>query len=693
MILRYRVGTNSRSRPNTNNTRMPLLVGYRLALSGWFVATLTAASVMPAALAEVPPPWTPVVVAVDGPQITAEVWGRKILWQQAPLPAQIETAGQELLAQPIRLVAAAEDAPLEWSGGACKLWEKTVEAASFIGWADSRDVLLNVYSRLEYDGFMLVELKLAPSRQPKGKLSRLWLEIPVRGSLARLFHYWPGRWGSAANSGQLPPEGLKLPFKAVLWIGWEEGGLALMAEEARHWQPADPASVLEVVPADDTMIIRVRLLDQPPAALPLTYRLMIQATPVKPWPEDFHSWHIAHGAYYGMEKSPAESTESPLDRAARLGVRTLVFHEQWTPIQNYWRTDEEDRLRELVAACHQRGIALWLYYGYEMSTLAPEFGEWAERALIRSPSGAFAGGYWRQPVQRDYMVCLASPWAERLLQGIIESIDRYGYDGVYLDGTIEPFGCANESHGCGYRTADGALRESYPIRKVRHFMEQLYRALVKRGKRINAHQSTYCGPATLSFVHSYWDGEQLQDTLRTATALETLPLGAFRAEFMGRNFGVPCEFLVYERSPQWNLEKALTITLLHDVRVRPLDVKSMLERMAPIWHVMEDFGVGKAEWHPYWRNQEFIHIAGRDALASGYRRLEGDRCRWLLVISNLSEKEPSTIEVTLRDPRINRLAGAKDALSGEALPVDERSFRVDIAPMRMRLVEVWSAED
>jgi ParB family chromosome partitioning protein len=78
-------------------------------------------------------------------------------------------------------------------------------------------------------------------------------------------------------------------------------------------------------------------------------------------------------------------------------------------------------------------------------------------------------------------------------------------------------------------------------------MRQLYEALHPKGKLINAHQSTYCGTPTLAFVHSYWDGEQFGRGELAGDPLQKLPLASFRAEFMGKNFGVPCEFLVYER--------------------------------------------------------------------------------------------------------------------------------------------------
>jgi hypothetical protein len=406
--------------------------------------------------------------------------------------------------------------------------------------------------------------------------------------------------------------------------------------------------------------------------------------------KDFHEWRICHGAFYGMERQPiaAGAEETVLDKATRLGVRTLVFHEHWTPIQNYWRTNREAELHQLIDACHKRGIKLLLYFGYELSTLAPEWNEVAEKVLVKTPTGGLTGGYFRQPPQRDYIVCLNSEWSERLLNGIISAINRYGFDGVYLDGTIEPFACANEQHGCGYRTADGSLRATYPIFAVRNFMRRLYEALHPKGKLINAHQSTYCGTPTLSFVHSYWDGEQFGGGELAKDPLQKLPLASFRTEFMGKNFGVPCEFLVYERPPDWTIDHALAFTMLHDVRVRPLGFGEMLEKMAAIWDTMTKFGVSESEWHPYWRNSELIQAQPESVKVSGYRKIVNGQVQWLLVVSNLSAAEAVTAQVQLSAKAIKSVAAAQDAVTGEKLAVKDGVILVPLHPMRMRLVLV-----
>ena len=231
-----------------------------------------------------------------------------------------------------------------------------------------------------------------------------------------------------------------------------------------------------------------------------------------------------------------------------------------------------------------------VYHGYELSSLAPEWAELSDEVLVKNANGEITPGWYRLPEQRDFKVCYNSVWADRLADGIEQAQKRYGFDGLYLDGTIEPWACCNERHGCGYRAADGKLRPTYPIFGVRRFMQRLYGMVHPRGGLISAHQSTCCVTPTLAFADSYWDGEQFSGGELSGDPLKNLPLDAFRAEFMGRNFGVPCEFLAYERPPQWTFDHALAFSMLHDVRVRPCGLAA-LEKMSPIWSVMTRFDV------------------------------------------------------------------------------------------------------
>jgi len=621
-------------------------------------------------------PWTPVTVKTNASGVEVGVWGRRHTLSRA-LPDSIVTAGSEMLASPIRLVGKVSGKPIEWTRGGNFVFRADESHAIITGWQAGDDLIVNTTTTVEFDGLMRVDLVVLPQRKMSPKIEQLLLEVPLRRSHAKLYHYWPGRWGAAKNSGAVPEAGLQLPFKPFVWLGWEDGGLSWFAESDKGWQPQDPKQPIEVVVGGDQTVLRLRLLDTPPPRLPVTYTFCFQASPVKPWAKNFHEWRICHGASYAM-------SNGSLDKVAKLGVKTLVFHEHWTPYQNYPLTTHEAALKALVAACHQRSIKLLLYHGYEFSSLTPEWGEMADETLVKTASGRYTGGYYRAPDQRDYVVCYNSRYRDFLLDGITKSLAWYGHDGVYLDGTIEPWGCCNERHGCGYRAPDGTLKPTYPIFAVRRLMHAVASAIHPRGGLVNAHQSTCCATPTLAFADSYWDGEQFGQGELSRHLLEQLPLETFRAEFMGRNFGVPCEFLCYERPPQWTYDHALAVSMLHDVRVRPCGVAA-LEKMSPIWNAMTRFGVSKAEWHPYWETNPLATAQPQSVKVSLYSQ----RGRALLVVSNLSADQPASAEVAMDFARLGvRGRKASDALSGETFRCVDGKLTVSLQPMRMRLVWV-----
>jgi hypothetical protein len=646
-------------------------------------------------------PWTPVTVKSDPSGVTVGVWGRTHKLANTALPATIATAGDNILAAPIRLVGRVSGKPIAWDRGGNFVFRADPACAIVSGWQAGEALIVNTTTRIEFDGLLHVDLVVLPQHKAAPKLEQLWLEVPLKAERARLFHYFPGRWGTAKNSNELPETGLALPFKPFVWLGCEDRGLGWMAESDQGWQPQNADRAIEIVPQAGAVVLRLRLLDSP-RRLPATFTFGFQATPVKPWPKDFHEWRIWHVPQLGVGLTlpvpkqwslchrafPDGNPLATLDRAASLGVRTAVFHEDWTPIQNYPWTTPEPEFRRIVDACHQRGMKVLVYHGYELSSLAPEWAELSDEVLAKDTQGNVTPGWYRPPEQRDFRVCYNSIWRDRLADGIEQARKRYGFDGLYLDGTIEPWPCCNERHGCGYRAADGSLRPTYPIFAVRRLMRRLYGMFQPYGGLINAHQSTCCVTATLAFAHSYWDGEQFASGELSGDPLKNLPLGAFRAEFMGRNFGVPSEFLVYERPPQWTFDHALAFSMLHDVCVRPCGLAA-LERMAPIWNVMTRFGVDQAQWHPYWEAKPLAVAQPESVKVSLYRRVagEGHGNRALLVVSNLSADQPVQAQVTVDASRLGVAAkAAVDALNDERLQCANGRVSVPLPPMRMRLV-------
>ncbi|NOY82713.1 MAG: hypothetical protein GXP31_17080 [Kiritimatiellaeota bacterium] len=367
-----------------------------------------------------------------------------------------------------------------------------------------------------------------------------------------------------------------------------------------------------------------------------------------------------------------------LDHYRKLGVRTICFHEHWSRIQNYFAPADPEGLRRLVKACHERGIRLLVYYGYELSNIAPEWDLYRDEILVRPR----AGGYHRQPEQRCYICCYRSPWQDYLARAIAQTMDEYGVDGVYLDGTANPHGCANSAHGCGWTDAGGRRHRTYPFFAVRQMMKRIYTIVKTRNPTglVNVHQSTCMTIPSVGWATSYWDGEQFGGIPRDPKnrPLDVLPLDAFRTEFMGRNWGVPAEMLCYGRP--YTYAEALAIALPHDVLVRPNNI----ELAASIWKTAADFGRKQARWLPYWENGAEVAVTPAAVKCSLYTR--GAR-GVLAVISNLGDS-PAAARIALDRRRLG-LSGklrARDALSDKSIPCPDGVLNLKLQPLEFRLL-------
>lgn len=376
----------------------------------------------------------------------------------------------------------------------------------------------------------------------------------------------------------------------------------------------------------------------------------------------------------------------PLDYLAEMGVKTLCLHEQWTDLEGYYSTTHGDKLRALVQACHNRGIRVLVYFGFLISDLAPEWTAFGDEIVAKPIRVYDPYDYPPQPHQRAYWVCYQSIYQDALAHGIARLMDEFDVDGVYLDGTATPPACANELHGCGYERADGTRVATYPIFATRRLMQRIYTIVKKRKPNglVNVHQSTCMTIPTLAWATSLWDGEQFAAIEPGPFALEIIPLGAFRAEFMGHQWGLPSEFLCYDRP--YTYEQALSFTLLHDVLVRPNGLGPHLELASRLWEIAAQFGRRDAKWLPYWSNTEYVTVEPLGALASLYLH---PRRRTLVIVSNLTR---NTAQVLVRLNTsllgLSPAASAFDAITGEGLTLEEGAFRVRLDCLEWKIVWV-----
>jgi len=603
-------------------------------------------------------------------------WDRAYEFASGPLPTAIRARGAAVLASPIRLTCAVNGWPQTWSRSPASVRSATPAVVRLHGTCAAQDLTLTGDVTVEFDGLIRADLTL---RAKDGvQVDDLTLEMPVAAQRARYLYQYPGAWGSAKNAGALPKLPWAAPFRPFVWLGDEDRGLCWFTESDGGFRVRDEKQVCELVRRGNAVVLRVRLLEGCEWDGDRRFTFGFQATPIRPNPRDVWDFRITHSGNYGIEK-PSGDGRSILDAQADLGVKTICFHEHWTDIQDSTSTTHQSELRSLVTGCHSRGIRLLLYHGYEMSNIAPEFADYSEECLV-APR---AGGYARQPPQTAYIVCYRSAWQDYMAAGIARLMDEYGTDGVYLDGTANPWGCGNTLHGCGVERAAGDVRPTYPFFATREVMKRIFNIVKSRKPDglVNVHQSTCMTIPSVGFATSYWDGEQFGSLERGPRFDQVLPLDAFRCEFMGHQWGVPAEFLCYEKP--YTTSEAYAFTLQHDVLVR-----GGLEQIeSRLWKAMDAFGKKTAEWLPYWRNSGVVKTTGEGILAGLYVHAGKDL---MLVVSNLGPREAdSTVRLDLARLRLSgRSLSASDVLTGEKLPLQNGSLRLPLKSMAWRMLWV-----
>jgi len=631
-------------------------------------------------------PWTPLRVESG----LIRCWGREYVFGDAPLPRRLVTRGRSVLAGPIRITGKVAGRELAWQAKQAGFVVSSPAKAVWRYRGTAAGVQLDSRAQVEFDGMIRVDLRIGARGT---SLDDLTLEIPIKAEHAKYIHYSAVNWGGS-DAGGTGGETWQWNsrFMPYVWLGDEERGLAWFAESDDGWQLSDPSRAITVDKANGAATLRLHFLDKPTRLEhPLSITFGLQATPVKPVPARYYRIaRIWHGARYGMENDSAPDGDGALlDYLWREGVRTIVFHQQWAEYYGLPITRENgDKLRSLVQACHKSGLRILLYFGYGLADISPEGKRWHDDMAV-VPIIRWTGG--RGAVDAFDAFCTRSAYSDFLIWGMDKLISEYDIDGIYFDGTSEPWACQNRKHACGYLTEAGELRPTYPIFAARDIIRRTYTLFRARKKDsiINVHMSANLTIPTLSFADSYWDGEQFESLQYGERApLDVLPLDKFRAEFMGKQWGLAAEFLVYEKRP-FTTEEALAFTMLHDVLVRPLDTGERLRLISHIWKAREDFGTEQARWIPYWDERSPARSDRREIMVSLHSRPGRGA---LLVVSNLgATRERARVRLDLAALELPADVQAADALTGESIRLSAATLAFPLERMGWRMVWVRPA--
>ena len=642
-------------------------------------------------------PWTPLCAEETGDGARLSVFGRTYTATATSPLASILSAGREILRAPMRFLLREDGEETVISSGFQHfLMDGASEAeADLLSTAEGREFVLNLSTHLEFDGCMSITLTVAPRgrsvaqcfgmealRKADYRLDRLWIELPLTAEASRFFQYYPCLAGKhVLSAGGELTEAMALPHREQVFLTGEERGLLFCSESEEGWYPIGRRNAIELLPEEGGVTLRIRLLDgEPPAwqnatgaridLTPITFRFGLEATPVKPMPEHLFAERAVHidcykkipGDYCDFLSSPfADTGEVTYDRLARLGVNTLYIHEKWNDLQNSPRLTAETarRLREIVRECHARGIKVIPYFGYEMSTLAPYYGEMASESWrYAGPEGR--AGWYRQPPQRNIRICQKSGFSEFFTEGIDRLMTAFGFDGIYLDGTAHVWPCENGEHGCGFTDEAGVRHATYPVWGTRKTMKRLCEIVCeKHGGIINCHAGSAFNLPALAFTSSLWDGEVFQTGFLHGR-ITSLPDGYFRALYTGRNIGIPIFLLTYLNPPVWDFHMALSTALPFGILPKVNDAGEPLAIISKIWETLDRFGVEGSEFLPYYGGACPVEASDGAVKVSAWQR-EG---RLLAVLATTDRAADATFSVAAPHPRI------ANSLTGEILSED-----------------------
>ena len=610
-------------------------------------------------------PWEPLRATGDA----VAMWGRRYDFSDAPLPKQLTTQGIPLLRAPARLT-------LGRGAGASRLSGRPAAghtdspAQVQREWAGTLGTLpWRATTRIEFDGFMLVDLEFSP-RGPTD-VDALELVLPLRSEAATLYHHCNGEWTDLSDAGAIGPPGWRkpLPFVPYVWVGTERGGVAWFCETNHTWRPQGAGNAVEIVHTGDGVDLVARFIaTKTTLAKPMRLTFGFMATPVKPLPPAWRDWRPMFTSALHVE-SFAKNWLLPGCRNISILWNNHVGTFSYLPAQPQEMRAKVDLLKK------HRWDTVVSYYAMNMTqTGSPEYALY-EKEWRRNP-------YTESTLHQGNAssVCVRSTWADFLLWVMDKTMDDTGTDGVYID-CSNPRQCRSMEHGC----APGR----YPLLAAREFYKRVYTLVQqKRGDKgfVYAHNSESHFMTAYSFTHAVLNGEQYN-----RKDLRTLTFEKFRGEFIPHPHGVPTFLLPtlvkFQPKKREKMPGAefLAFPLLHDVVCIPpwmsRETQALLRKVLGIMH---DFGVADGQFIPYWDSSADLAVAPADVPVSAYLRRDG---RAALLIAQ--GKQPSQgLSVELRG-RLASLTGSRaaDPLTGTSLawqdgklvwPLPDRAVHVAI---------------
>jgi hypothetical protein len=643
--------------------------------------------------------------------------------------SQVVAKGEPILARPMRLeVEANKDASSEanlsqWQRGTLRFVEKAADRVATESVFEGGPIHAQVTSEFDYDGMMKVTLDLAATGK---RVDSLALTIPLRAKIASLMHISgdsirrnptgripPGKGVVWQSKGAIPRElgygGIWGTFLPYVWLGGTERGICWFADSDRDWSLDDDKSALEIVRERGAVTLRVHLINKP-TILDLPRRIVfgLQATPVKPMPENWRAWNffsytnavvhsiLAQAQIWGGEEPdfsvyPRKRDFSIFEEMAR-GRKARNMNMGWVDSSGWLDgySDQKKRAEyrsDVISGFSTAGSAdkVIVYFnprGGEDSLLMPESLNYNPRPLLNNE--------WNEPVPS---------WQDFALFYLGKMIATNAVDGVYYDNVYatanydtisgEAYVAASVSEQTGQPLADARgyerLQPSMGIFNMRALMKRTATMMHEMGKKplIVAHMTNAAISPILSFATF---GLDFEDKYGVTDFQDRFSSDFILAESIGLQAGlVPAGLGGMITNDVVELKRIsrtfFGVALVHEIKPWGYFDSDELHRAnRPLY----EFGYGQDDcrvWR-YWDAEQPVRVTGGDAKALVLARAG----KALVVVTDFSGGGEYHLRVDVPRLRLPKGFVATDAQTGEALPVTARNISLTIPKHDFKMI-------
>jgi hypothetical protein len=647
------------------------------------------------------PPFTPIEVEGRGRIVRTVLREHRLnedgLWDQ------VVSLGKPLLREPMRWVAYRGDKRLAVEPDMLRQLPGTPDQRNLA--AEFFIDRVNIMMRIEWeqDG-MAKYIVYMPAERDK-QLDRLSLEIPLDDAQMKYMHACgdglrfnyaglaPAGEGVVWDSAKANRNDIVGTFYPYVWLGGGERGLAFFADSDRGYSLDDKTPMIELVRQAGVLTMRVNFITKPTKLdQARTLEFGLQATPVKPMPEDPVSWRrwlcsrvdervkpftiLGSTFYYGAESynfSPLDqdlSIYTAFSQARDSGQFNAEFVKQWLekyrrftePGSDRWKFYDAHINAGMRTASGTKREDGWLLTPYTnprgMGFDQPEWpsfqDEWLQSAYAqRAKSGAVS-----------YDVCPVRSFQDAALwhyQEMMTVFDGIYWDNLYLSSNF------NTIAGGAWTDEAGKVHPSMGLWAMRDLVKRTAFLFNEEGRPVFSnviHMTNACLVPIMAFANINLDWEwqygnrDFQDRFTPELTV---------AETIGRQCGNIPLILSGGMKPENDAQKAWLqrtrtgVCLVHEIRVWDWQPKEMYD----LYRKLFDFGYGEKDCrvYNYWDEGFPLRIEG--VSAKGIVLVRGGQA--LAIVTDYGEGGECRLQLDMAALKLTGMSKAMDVETGEAI--------------------------